>query len=119
MSEMEFSDLTLPRRCVKTPRPSSSRWYEDRRRRLYVHSCWFRISLHADKFLGHSSNLYKVWFTRLARRLLNSHFFVDDLFNRLFHHRATGLRSERAHPSYPSETTCSQRTLCIETHTDD
>jgi len=50
---------------------------------------------------------------------------LDQFFNRrflldeLFHHRVTGQRSASAHPSYPSETTCSQCAARIETHTAD
>src|SRR5260370_2409746 len=49
----------------------------------------------------------------------NRDLLLDNLFNCLFNPSATGLRSERAHPSYPSESTYPQCTSRIETHTDD
>src|SRR5260370_6366136 len=49
----------------------------------------------------------------------NRDLLLDNLFNCLFNPSASGLRSEGAHPSYPSESTYTQCTSSIETHTHD
>ncbi len=56
---------------------------------------------------AHAAQVFRE-FPHTLDLVFNTYFLVDYLFNCLFNHSATGRRSERAQPSYPSETTWSQ-----------